>query len=193
MRETDMNLGQIGEMIRLENDAEKRNVLLVLHNLTSFNNHITRVLEETERKNNLKLEEHQAILKTQEKIVLEHEKIVISGQTTWKWIAGIFSFVQGIFIGIGIYGYSLIADLRDTVHEQAVVLPGLEKVIDASRQQLNLVNDSRERINQQNETIQQQNEKIRQQDDQIDEIARDIEFMESLKVIQLSKKGKVKK
>ena len=102
----DNRLEDIDNMIRKENDEEKRNVLLVLHCLTSTLSSVSRVLEELEQQHSARFKEHELKID-------EHEDLVLKGQATWNAAIVFGGIIQGLLIAIAMYGAGLFTDLQE--------------------------------------------------------------------------------
>ena len=112
----DNRLEDIDDMIRKENDEEKRNVLLVLHCLTSTLSSVSRVLEELEQQHSARFKEHELKID-------EHETLVLKGQATWNAAIVFGGIIQGLLIAMAMYGAGLFTDLQETVghHDQQII------------------------------------------------------------------------
>ena len=128
-RTIESKLSDIDNMIRRENDEEKRNVLLVLHCLTSTLSSVTRVLEDLEK-------HHNDRFCAAEKRLEEHEDYVIQGKAAWK-VAIIFgAVIQALLAGIAAYGYTQFVDLHEQVVGNDRQITKLEEKV-SSHNQLN--------------------------------------------------------
>ena len=111
-RPIDDRLGDIDDMIRKENDEEKRNVLLVLHCLTLTLSSVTRVLEELEKQHGDRFEDH-------EQRIEEHEDMVLRGKASWNTALIFGGIIQTLLIGIAMYGASLFTTLQSEVKDHS--------------------------------------------------------------------------
>lgn len=115
-RAIDGRLEDIDNMIRKENDEEKRNVLLVLHCLTSTLSSVSRVLEELEQQHTARFNEHEVKID-------EHERLVLKGQATWNSAIVFGGIIQSLLVAMALYGAGLFTDLQKTVghHDQQII------------------------------------------------------------------------
>jgi len=112
MAQIDDKLSDIDNMIRRENDEEKRNVLLVLHCLTSTLSAVSRVLEELEKQNHKRFDDHEARID-------DHEEIVLKSKAAWNTTLVFGGVIQAMLMGAAMYGASLFTDLQHRVETHA--------------------------------------------------------------------------
>lgn len=136
-RDTTMKLEEIDAMIRAENEPEKRNVLLVLQCLTSNLASNSRLLEEIEEKLHSRITAQESLLEKQKIELANYHDITVQVKTGWKMFSTVIGLFQASILAIGIYGYTLIANLRDTVNVQSIILPELERKLETSNSTLN--------------------------------------------------------
>ena len=122
MSQIDDKLSDIDNMIRRENDEEKRNVLLVLHCLTSTLSVVSRVLEELEKQNHERFEAHETRIDT-------HEELVLKSKTVWNTAIFFGGIIQAMLMAAAIYGASLFTDLQHRVAVHADRLLVVEQSI----------------------------------------------------------------
>jgi vacuolar-type H+-ATPase subunit I/STV1 len=119
--------------------------------------------------NIFRIEEHERRIDGHQKIIDDHVKIVAKGDLSLK----ILKWVQPIFLGAMVYSYTLIADLRDQVREQSIVLPRLEQIMNT--------------YGKQSDVIAKTEEEIKKHDDKLEEIDSDVEHIKKLKVVRGSR------
>ena len=103
-------LSDIDNMIRRENDEEKRNVLLVLHCLTSTLSSVSRVLEELEKQHSERFTEH-------ENRIDSHEELVVKSKTAWNTAMFFGGVIQAMLMAAAVYGAGLFVEIQNTVHK----------------------------------------------------------------------------
>jgi len=107
-------LDRLGAMIGHEGRAEDQMMLTILHGLATVITYQAKELKEHSASQQAQFEVHQ-------KRINEHEKIVIKGETSWRWITIILSGLSICFLSLFSYGYFLIADIRDSVKAQQAI------------------------------------------------------------------------
>jgi hypothetical protein len=113
----DAKLDNLGILITRENREQERTVLMILHGLTSIISVIAtnvKTIEDTSA-------EHKANIEAQQKVIDEHDELVIKGKTSWYWLSTIVGILGVGFVSLFSYGYFMIADLRDTVRTQQAI------------------------------------------------------------------------
>lgn len=145
-RSVQHKLGELDEMIRGEDDPKDRNVLLVLHCLTSTILSIAKSLEDI-------ISVHDTKFTSQAEKIERHENLTIQGKVIWKIVAS-------TYLAASVYGYTLIADLRDTVNRQSLLLPRLELAINDMKKTVLIGEETRSGLTQQMDTVQQQDRRI---------------------------------
>lgn len=122
-RSIDGRLEDIDNMIRKENDEEKRNVLLVLHCLTSTLSSVSQILEDLGREHTTRFEE-------QAEKIDAHELLVIKSRASWNTAIVLGGVIQSLLIAMAIYGAGLFTDLQDTVehHDQQITVLGQHRL-----------------------------------------------------------------
>jgi hypothetical protein len=108
------DLSRLGDLIRNENRAQERSVLLILHGLLSIVDNQAKVWEDLKSTHDRRFSDHQKMLD-------DHEITLLKGVTSWKWITIILGTIIPIFSSFFVYGYLTIADLRDSVKAQEAV------------------------------------------------------------------------
>lgn len=116
-RSIDGRLEDIDNMIRRENDEEKRNVLLVLHCLTSTLSSVSQILEDLGREHTTRFDE-------QAEKIDAHELLVIKSRATWNTAIVFGGIIQSLLIAAAFYGAGLFQDLQNTVahHDQQITI-----------------------------------------------------------------------
>lgn len=116
-RPIDEKLSDIDNMIRRENDEEKRNVLLVLHCLTSTLSSVSRVLEELEKQHSERFNEH-------ENRIDGHEELVVKSRTAWNTAMFFGGVIQAMLIAAAVYGGGLFVDIQSKVlqHDRQITV-----------------------------------------------------------------------
>ena len=168
-RVTDHKLEQIDELIMKADSEEKKSYLLILQCITSSIISSTKVMEDMVNK----LEKHDGQIE-------RHNAIVIKASATWTAITTAFTILQSALLVAALYGYTVVADLRDTVNRQSEILPRLEELISASKQQTSVSMQTRETLAHSLGTSQQQQEII-------DKLNTEISSIKKLKVVKGSK------
>ena len=117
MAQIDDKLTDIDNMIRRENDEEKRNVLLVLHCLTSTLSTVSKVLEEVEKQNRERLNNHETRID-------DHENLVLRSKTAWNTAMFFGGVIQAMLMAAAVYGASLFVDIQSKVakHDQQITV-----------------------------------------------------------------------
>jgi len=122
MKQINEKLTDIDNMIRRENDEEKRNVLLVLHCLTSTLSSVSRVLEELEKHHCEQFNDH-------EDRINEHDDIVLKSKTTWNISLGFVGVIQTMLVAALMYGFSLFSEVQQKVAQNSDRILVIEQTI----------------------------------------------------------------
>jgi len=122
MKQINEKLTDIDNMIRRENDEEKRNVLLVLHCLTSTLSSVSRVLEELEKHHCERFNDH-------EDRINEHDDIVLKSKTTWNISLGFVGVIQSMLVAALMYGFSLFSEVQQKVAQNSDRILVIEQTI----------------------------------------------------------------
>ena len=122
MSQIDDKLADIDNMIRRENDEEKRNVLLVLHCLTSTLSVVSRVLEELEKQNHERFEAHETRIDN-------HEELVLQSKTVWNTAIFFGGVIQAMLMGGAIYISTLFTELQHVVSNHSDRLLVMEQTL----------------------------------------------------------------
>ena len=115
----DSNINELSRMIGSERDAIKRGELMLYLNGMNIQKSIVDYLL------NMNVSHNRRITDTEAKIG-KHSDFVLQIRTVLK----IFSAISTLLIACTMYGYTLIADLRDTVVKQSAILPRIEAAIE---------------------------------------------------------------
>lgn len=127
-------LTELGEKIEQENDPDRRYMFLLFQDLSAILYDIHKEIKESRNDNHGKIDALEKKIDDVGDEVDRHTRINDNNKMSVLWIKWIFSALQGFMFAAAVYSYSLIADLRDTVKEQAVVLPRLEATINDIKQ-----------------------------------------------------------
>lgn len=119
---TQRNLSELSDMIRLENDQDKRSILLVCQGLMSELAQLTHILDGMRREHSSRINDHEVRLETHCTKIEAHTTIADKAQTMLKVCIFIVTLSSGSIVAAGSYAYARIADLRDSVTKHEVVL-----------------------------------------------------------------------
>lgn len=122
------NIAEMSKLIEREPDAIKRSELMLHFNAMNIQKDIADYVAQMKHEHNRRITDTEIKLQN-------HETLVIQGKTVIWIFGGVWATVSAAFIGILIYGYGLIADMRDTITKQSAILPRLEQIIDSSKRQ----------------------------------------------------------
>jgi hypothetical protein len=115
---TQRNLAELSEMIRLENDQDKRSILLVCQGMMAELAQLTHILDGMRREHTSRINDHETKLGT-------HDTLAERAQTLLKICVLLVTLSSGSLIAAGTYTYKLVADLRDLVTQHEVRLDNL--------------------------------------------------------------------
>ena len=171
---------ELAERIQQENDPERRYVFLLFSDITAMVHDLTTVIQELSMAATGARNEHNAKIALMEAKICAHDVVVLNGTTTINILKGTLSMVLALGIGISSYGYSLIADLRDEVTKQSVILPRLETIVSEIRAQSKEISENRS-------TIKQQDWENAAQDGVINKLDTDVKAIKHKRVVRASK------
>jgi hypothetical protein len=193
----DLKLEEINTAIIKETDLDKRGIFMILQSHAIALTRITNVLEDISNHNTEKIDAHDLRL-------INLDKINARNETALKIGSGIFGLTQAIVIGIFLYGYALVANMRDQITSQAVLLPRIEAMANESRLQRISIANSKSQIDANSDKLQQQQDDNKTQEDnnkeqeksnqkqntKMESLGKDIIDIQHKKVIQESRNVK---
>lgn len=121
------HITDISRLIEQETDTPRRTELMLQLHMMQIQKDIAQFVAD------MKTEHNRRITDTEQKVD-NHSTLVIRVQTGMKIFSVLWVTVSGIFVGVTIYGYTLVSNLRDMVIQQSAILPRVEQMIsNASR------------------------------------------------------------
>ncbi|MFA5920141.1 MAG: hypothetical protein WC856_02470 [Methylococcaceae bacterium] len=169
LSEHDLKLDELNRTVVEDPDPEKRNIFSILQSHAVLLSRITLALEETINNNAAKVEGHETRIK-------RHEDLVIQGKTVISMLSVLQLFVAGFFM----YGYSLIANMRDEVNQHSTLLPRIDAITTEFMQQSRTLAAT-------SDHIQQQAQNNVQQDDKLEALDGDVKNIQKKRVFKASR------
>jgi hypothetical protein len=124
---TQRNLSELSDMIRLENDQDKRSILLVCQGLMSELAQLTHILDGMRREHSSRINDHEVRLETHCTKIEAHTTIADKAQTMLRVCIFMVTLSSGGILAAGKYAYTSIADLRDRVTQHEIQLNIMDK------------------------------------------------------------------
>jgi hypothetical protein len=143
------HLLDLAKKIEQEENPAKRSELLLFTAMMREQKEIACYVRE------MRVDHNRRITDTEE-LVKKHDDIVLQGRTVLRVFSVIWVTVSGALAGVLIYGYALVADMRDTIIKQGIVLPRIEDAVNRMNQSVSANvrgNDVSDRINELNSEL----------------------------------------
>jgi hypothetical protein len=121
MDNSDIKRDRINTLIEKENREQERTILMILRDFSDSAASSARMWKAIEDEHKHRLDKHEEIILRHENTLEEHNDVVLRGRVTWYWLTFIVGSLSTTFVGAFIYGYSLIAEIRDTVRTQQAI------------------------------------------------------------------------
>lgn len=117
---TQRNLAELTDMIRMENDADKRSILLVCQGMMSELAQLAHIFDGMRRDHTSRINDHQFRIE-------KHDTFADRAQTMLRFCILLVTISSGSVAVAGSYAYTLIAELRDNVTKHEVIIGTLLK------------------------------------------------------------------